>query len=159
MKEIEQLYKENRKRYVNLMSSILRGDRAAAEDVVQEAFTRALYFQGTFNPERGKLKTWFNTIMFNALRDIQREMRGYPSEDSANFSSEDVEHFTDFKEQPEKMLFLEYKIANVNNPRHKRILELFFLLGYSAREISQVEEGVSISNVTTVVSRFRDSNT
>lgn len=159
MKEIEQLYIESRKKYVNIMSSILRGDRAAAEDVVQEAFTRALYFHGTFNSDRGRLKAWFNTIMYNALRDIQREMRGYPSEDSANFSSEDVAHFMDFKEHPEKMLLLEHKINNVANPRHRRILELFFLLGYSAKEISQVEEKVSVSNVTTVVSRFRENNT
>ena len=36
MDQIEALYKDKRKQYISMMSGILQGDRAAAEDVVEE---------------------------------------------------------------------------------------------------------------------------
>lgn len=138
------------------MSHILRGDYAAAEDVVQEAFTRALTFYDSYDSTKGELTPWFNTILYNSLRDVQKEMRGQPSENIKDFCVEDMFAEYDLVNSPEKRLIISKHINLIKNEKHKRILELFFLLGYTSTEISQIENKVSVSNVTTVVSRFRE---
>ena len=157
MVELEDLYKKNRKKYINLMSVILRGDRASGEDVVQEAFCRAVRFYEGFDPKRGKLSSWFNTILFNSLRDVQKEIRMQPTRDCYTLSSEDVFKEVEITSLPEVQNLIKKEINLQTNEKHKRILELFFFQGYTSTEISQVEEKVSVSNVTTVVNRFRIS--
>jgi RNA polymerase sigma-70 factor (ECF subfamily) len=55
------------------------GDRALAEDLLADAFERAL--RGKFNPRRGSAKTWLYSIALNALRDhlrrVEAEGRAY----------------------------------------------------------------------------------
>lgn len=155
MEQIEALYNEKRKQYISMMSNILHGDRSAAEDVVQEAFTRSLRFWDSFDEEKGKLQTWFNRILFNSLRDVQREMRGQPPPHEADFSVYDVFTNGNISDNPEFLDFISESIVQTENQKHRRILQLFFQLGYTSTEISQIEENVSTSNVTTVVDRFR----
>lgn len=50
-------------------------DRALAEDVVQETFTRALAELDRFDPERGGVLAWLCTLSRNAIRDHLREHR------------------------------------------------------------------------------------
>ena len=55
------------------------GDRGLAEDLLADAFERAL--RGRFNPKRGSAKTWLYAIALNVLRDHVRrsaaESRAY----------------------------------------------------------------------------------
>jgi RNA polymerase sigma factor (sigma-70 family) len=55
------------------------GDRALAEDLLADAFERAL--RGRFNPRKGSAKTWLYAIALNVLRDHVRrsaaESRAY----------------------------------------------------------------------------------
>jgi RNA polymerase sigma-70 factor (ECF subfamily) len=46
------------------------GDRALAEDLLADAFERAL--KGRFNPRKGSAKTWVYSIALNLLRDHLR---------------------------------------------------------------------------------------
>jgi RNA polymerase sigma factor (sigma-70 family) len=48
------------------------GNRALAEDLLADAFERAL--RGTFNPRRGSAKTWLYSIALNVLRDHVRRV-------------------------------------------------------------------------------------
>lgn len=155
MEQLIELYNKNRKAYVNIMSSILRGDRAAAEDVVQEAFTRAVRFIDNYNPERGKFSTWFTTILFNSLRDVQKEMRGHPTQPYKDVSLEDLFGNDEILASKDFRTFLRQKIQQQPNDQHQQVLEMFFLSGYTSTEISQLMPKMSVSNVTTIVSRFR----
>ena len=151
MKRLEEQYIATKNGHIKLMTRILNGDWAAAEDVVQEAYARAIQYYPTYDPERSKLMTWFNTIMFNALRDIQREYKNRPGENSDTVSVEDVishHHIPDTIVQD---------ILAVENEKHQRILYLFYVLGYNSREISQIEDHVTQTNVTTVVNRFKET--
>jgi RNA polymerase sigma-70 factor (ECF subfamily) len=50
------------------------GNRAEAEDLVAEAFERALRARRRFDPRRGSEKAWLYTIALNCLRDqLRRE--------------------------------------------------------------------------------------
>jgi RNA polymerase sigma-70 factor (ECF subfamily) len=48
------------------------GDRALAEDLLSDAFERAL--RGKFNPRKGSAKTWLYAIALNVLRDHVRRV-------------------------------------------------------------------------------------
>src|SRR5919108_791221 len=48
------------------------GDRALAEDLLADAFERALRARRRFDPRRGSRKTWLYAIALNALRDHAR---------------------------------------------------------------------------------------
>jgi RNA polymerase sigma factor (sigma-70 family) len=48
------------------------GDRALAEDLLADAFERALRSRGRFNPRRGSQKRWLYAIALNLLRDHAR---------------------------------------------------------------------------------------
>ncbi len=48
------------------------GDRALAEDLLADAFERALRSRGRFDRRRGSQKTWLYAIALNLLRDSAR---------------------------------------------------------------------------------------
>jgi RNA polymerase sigma factor (sigma-70 family) len=48
------------------------GDRALAEDLLADAFERALRARRRFDPRRGSQKAWLYTIALNLLRDHAR---------------------------------------------------------------------------------------
>src|SRR3954451_20635286 len=48
------------------------GDRALAEDVLGEAFEKAIRARRSFDPRRSREKTWLYAIALNCLRDRQR---------------------------------------------------------------------------------------
>ena len=48
------------------------GDRALAEDLLADAFERALRARGRYDRRRGSEKTWLYAIALNALRDHVR---------------------------------------------------------------------------------------
>jgi RNA polymerase sigma factor (sigma-70 family) len=48
------------------------GDRALAEDLLADAFERALRSRGRFDRRRGSAKTWLYAIALNLLRDHAR---------------------------------------------------------------------------------------
>jgi RNA polymerase sigma-70 factor (ECF subfamily) len=60
------------------------GDRALAEDLLADAFERAL--RGRYNPRKGSAKTWLYAIALNVLRDHVRrsaaESRAYARVDA-----------------------------------------------------------------------------
>ncbi len=50
------------------------GDRVLAEDLLADAFERALRSRGRFDRRRGSQKTWLYAIALNALRDHARRV-------------------------------------------------------------------------------------
>ena len=157
MEELEKLYREIRFSRVKILTRILGGDQALAEDVIQEAFTRAIVYYKSFDKNRGELNTWFNSIMFNTLRDIQRSNKGWHSSNVEEISAKDVLNDKTLSCVDNLNDFVVGSIFDVENEKHQRILYLFFVLGYTSREIGEIEGGVSQSNVTTVVNRFKES--
>ena len=152
MINFESFFKEVSLKKVKMIARILNGDYETAEDVVQEAFARAIKFQYSYDEKRGPLDKWFNTILFNSLRDQQRQDRGLPQENSELVPDEASLLFSLTVEKDKIPLW----ISRVKNEKHKRILTLFYIQGYSSKEISQIEKQTSQTNVTTVVQRFRE---
>ena len=59
---IEEFYKENFDKLVVQLSR-RAGSLENAEDIVQEAFLRALTYKDAYNPKLNQFSTWFNGIL------------------------------------------------------------------------------------------------
>ncbi len=69
--EFERLYAEEAAGLFSFLA-YRTGDRALAEDLLAEAFERALRGRRGFDRRRGSQKTWLYAIALNALRDHAR---------------------------------------------------------------------------------------
>lgn len=140
--------------HLKTISKILYHSPETAEDVVQEAYLRAHKNLNKYDESKGSLQTWFNKILFSTLHDYQRNYQ--KSIDIADF---DVEWCIDdsvYDFNVNTSSSLEEKIDSVHNERHRKILVLFYVLGYSAKEIADIGGG-TVTNVTTICSRFKRS--
>jgi RNA polymerase sigma-70 factor (ECF subfamily) len=54
-------------------------DRGAAEEIVQEVFTRAWRHAAGYDPERGSVRTWLYQIARNAVIDARRRAAARPA--------------------------------------------------------------------------------
>ena len=125
---------------------------ADAEDVVQEAFYRALKYIDTYNPERQGIGAWFNTIMNNAFKDYRHA--NFTGEYS--FREEDEELGGDLEEDTfNKQIVkeLQREIAS-RNEVERNILHATFVLGYSYKACSQVFD-VAFTRVQFILQEFR----
>src|SRR3954471_19988957 len=55
------------------------GERGAAEEVVQEVFTRAWRHAGSYDPGRGSVRTWLYQIARHAIIDARRRASVRPA--------------------------------------------------------------------------------
>lgn len=105
-----------------------------AEDVVQEAFTRALTYIDSFDPNNKELAAWFNTICNNSLKDFKRQERlqGLVTQEDRV-----LEHI-DLAAHDEQLIeeIIEY-VMQMPEPS-RSIIESFVLLGYAAKEVVQL---------------------
>lgn len=145
---VEQYYRDN---YPNLVKRYHRslGSTQAAEDVVQEAFTRCLRYIDRYDPSQ-PFENWFAIIFRNAFRDQLNIEKGIVFEELDEFNHPNESVNSDIEELKEA---IEYEITQ--EPEEKRIaLTLFFFAGYTAKEISQLTP-FTANNVWVTICRFR----
>ena len=122
-----------------------------AEDVVQEAFSRALKYWDSFDPNRHQLGAWFNTILNNALKDFKREELIYGM--CVEFDEEldsGVRMNTTNKNILEKI----EQLIQSKRDSTRDLLDLYYLKGYKVRDVVQALD-VNSQAVRTAVLRFK----
>lgn len=110
-------------------------DRAAAEDVCQQAFARLWTHAARFDPARGSVEAWFRRILVNLCLDRRRTIRPVQPIDSAF-------DIADGRPDPEAAAIradaharLDAAMAQLN-PRQRLALALFHGDGLSMAEIA-----------------------
>jgi RNA polymerase sigma factor (sigma-70 family) len=87
--EFERLYSEQAQSLFAFLA-YRTGDRVLAEDLLADAFERAL--RAKFNPRKGSAKTWLYAIALNVLRDhvrrVAAEGRAYAKVDGGDAGSD-----------------------------------------------------------------------
>jgi RNA polymerase sigma-70 factor (ECF subfamily) len=73
-RDFEQLYEEHAQPLYGFLA-YRTGDRALAEDLLGEAFERALRSRRRYDPAKASAKTWLYAIALNCLRDQRRRAR------------------------------------------------------------------------------------
>jgi RNA polymerase sigma factor (sigma-70 family) len=69
--DFERLYEDHAQALFGFLA-YRTGDRALAEDIMSEAFERALKARKRYDPDKASAKTWLYSIALNCLRDHQR---------------------------------------------------------------------------------------
>ena len=149
-KIIEEFYKRN---YNDLCKRVANraGGAYNAEDVVQEAFLRAIKYWGSYNPERRSVGAWFNTILQNALKDFSKEERMLGM--SVEFDEELYDGLL-MSQTATHMLRKVRELIESKNGLTRDILELYFLHNYKQRDVVKVLD-VKASTVNNYVFRFK----
>lgn len=123
-----------------------------AEDVVQEAFARALKYLPAFNPEKKEFGAWFNTILNNALHDFKREEMTYGM--CLEFDEELIDG--EPMSQTDKGLIEKIHQLMDEKPEHiAELLHLSFDFGYKPSEIAEITDSTS-GVVRVTIARFKD---
>lgn len=154
---LENFYNNNHKRLVNQVHRRV-DNRDLAEDIIQECFLRALRFESSYDPKKSPFRTWFNAIMNNTIYDARRGKLDDLTEplDELSIGAKATDNSHGVLNRDEKESIYE-ALQSTDNPRHRRVAELFYVLGYSTKEITMIEEELTQSNVTTIVLRFREN--
>ena len=126
------------------------GGPANAEDVVQEAFTRALTYIDSFEPDRDALGAWFNTILNNALKDFKKQER----RQGATTDEPIIEDFDKYMYQQEQLEVIFQEIDDMPEPS-RSIIRNFVVLGYSAKEVARMVDA-NIIAIRNTVQLFRE---
>lgn len=143
---LEHLYKE-RKGFIYKIYRYV-GTYDIAEDLVQEAFTKALVKFSQYDGKKGALKSWFNSILFSVMWNYKRSLKRQPfTVDIVDYlDSDDFAYYEDTE--------LRDILAEVDNKTHRKVLLAHLVLGYSLEETAQMS-GVNVGNARKIVQRFR----
>lgn len=142
-KEIEEHYIKNRRMLVKRLS--FRTDSIQdAEDVVQEAYCRALKYIASFDKEQS-FENWFTRILRNAIKEEKRKKFNLPVIES--FDEDEIEPIPDSNVQKRLLKSIEESINKERNEHIKEILKLYYLQGFKLSEIVQItNEGYNAVN-------------
>lgn len=145
---VEELYEEKYDDYVRMYVS--RAGANDVEDLVQEAFYRALYYADR-QPILVSIEHWFSGIIENCLKDLYREKRnGSSMHDKLTPESAVIE--PRFEEGFTKLLLKE---ISKKKGDHKNVLYLYFICGYKVGEVFSVVGG-SFAYTKLIIARFKD---
>jgi RNA polymerase sigma-70 factor (ECF subfamily) len=129
------------------------GDRAAAEEVAQEAFLRAWRHAGAYDHRRGRVDTWLLAITRNLAIDRLRLRRADPVDpDKLEGAELLLMRARESEDVSEELRELSVALAGLP-VEQRRAVVLASLFGYTAAEISEIED----APLGTVKSRIRSA--
>jgi RNA polymerase sigma factor (sigma-70 family) len=135
-------------------------DERAAEDIAQEAFIRAWRHAGAYDPRRGSVIGWLLTITRNLAIDAVRVRRPLAFDPAALLGLDQISH----ERQPHELAELSddtarLRLALARLPEEQsRAIVLSGLLGYTAREVGEMEDiplGTAKTRIRTALIRLR----
>lgn len=145
---LEALYEGQRHTFISKIYPYVR-NRDVAEDIVQEAFTRALDKQDQYDPKKGGVKGWFLKILFSLVWTHVRSLKKTPPMYDIDLVLE-----SDLPVYQEEPSLKEY-VSGVTNIKHKQALLGYYILGYSYKEIATMLN-LTYDNVRKIVQRFKE---
>jgi RNA polymerase sigma-70 factor, ECF subfamily len=112
------------------------GERGAAEEVVQEVFTRAWRHAATYDARRGSVRTWLYQIARHAIIDARRRASVRPALALHQPGETDVGEGGPTIEQA----MLGWQVVSALErltPEHRQVIRLAHFQGLSMREIAE----------------------
>lgn len=117
------------------------GDAGAAEEAIQEAFTRAWRARSRFDSQQGSVRTWLFAIARNVIRDTFRRRARIPEPvDDSRLS-----HLHDHAPDPDESLVLLEALSALSRD-HRQAVIAIHVVGLSYAELSD-SLGVSVSTL------------
>lgn len=138
---LEVLYDRYSKLVFSLAYNSL-GERNAAEDIVQEVFTRIWQKADTYQAERGQVTTWLSSITRYRTIDMLRRRGVRPEKSSVSWAELPGGEIADggATDQIAEQALLRKKVRQAVNKlpiEQRKALALAYFRGYSHREIAE----------------------
>ncbi|HWM10918.1 MAG TPA: sigma-70 family RNA polymerase sigma factor [Solirubrobacteraceae bacterium] len=111
------------------------GERGAAEEIVQEVFTRAWRHADRYDPARGSVRTWLYQIARHAIIDMRRRASARPS-----LAPGEPLFETAAPGDSIEQAMLGWQVAAALErltPEHRQMIRLAHFQGLSVREIAE----------------------
>lgn len=144
--DISSYYQANYKRFVKKMF-FRSGTHEDAEDIVQEAFTRALRYAPKARIEHfGK---WFSLVLTNALRDHMNASKGYSQEEA-----DPEEESVDCSGYSGRVMKEIYELIGTKSEVQQEVLNMHIFDEYSVKAISDTTS-YTYDQVYKIITRFR----
>lgn len=147
-KVIEEHYRANFNIYVKKIRNRTQDwSLALPQEIVQEAYARALRYYRTFNKDVQTFDAWFNAILNNTLRKAQKEER-----------QKGVNHEIDQDRTPEDEIVpsgydVMGHIYEMPQGRVKSIITMYYLQGFKTKDIAEYLN-VGHSNVRKIIMQW-----
>ena len=151
MQALDTFYRTNRQKLINQFKG-RTGSYHNAEDVVQEAFLRAVQYWDTYH-EGEDIASWFSGIIKNTARTFNKNerVRGMVVE-------ENEENFRSFTPTPEFLMMVDEIRQDIRHGnrslKKKNILYMYLIQQFSPRKISDLTDE-SPGNIRVIVSRYK----
>jgi RNA polymerase sigma factor (sigma-70 family) len=117
------------------------GDAAVAEEIAQEAFTRAWRHAGAYDARKGRVPTWLLSITRNLAIDHLRAKRTEPLDPDTIGEADRAMWATSAPGVDQSMATTDLRDELEQLPTdQRRALLLAALFGYTAREIGEIEQ-------------------
>jgi RNA polymerase sigma factor (sigma-70 family) len=146
---VEQHYRDRRNSIVKRIRRFFQSPHYS-EDVVQEAYTRALKYWNTYDPEQN-FNTWFSAILNNAIKDFfKTEALQGMVVDVPGQRDDGVTRIFDRLALEELVEYIEKQPDRIS-----RILHLNLIQGYTSDEVAQLVPETA-DNIRKIVQRFRE---
>ncbi len=130
-----------------------------ADEVVQEAYVRALKYFKRYNPKRAPFEKWFNSILNNVLNQVKNEERSrgvsYEMDAVEDYQLLPVELTVLPKEKQSRFRIGLSETISLEKERDRVILGMFFFDGFRSREIAEFLV-INHNTVRQVINRFRE---
>ena len=149
---LSQCFKTDYKRNISrIYHSVSRWDNALPEDVLQDAFCKAVIFKASFDPEKGSFENWFSRILYNTICDAMRAKHQQKEEDLGQYEQHfDINYITVLENRD-----LVKKLIKLDpDERSRKFLTLLFIKGYSVKDI-QSKLGLTENVIWKIVARFK----
>lgn len=150
---IEQHFRKHFKEQVKRLTGTVDGYHNA-EDVVQESYARACQYWRTYDPALS-FDAWLSGIRTNCVRDAKKDskLRGLVKDDLKAVPPSAQPDASD------RVLVrqIAQKIDDIKHPQGE-VLKLYFVGGYTSKEVAAIVPGQTAVNVRQIVSRFRQEH-
>lgn len=135
------------KAFRRFLVALCCGDGQKADDIAQESYVKAYMASGKFkNPD--KFKSWIYRIGYNTFIDERRTCRKAETLDSVRDLNTGDSSDSGFNYQEL------YIALNALNPRERTSIILFYMEGYSIKEIAEMQNK-SVESIKQNLSRGR----
>ncbi|MGP8162587.1 MAG: RNA polymerase sigma factor [Acidimicrobiales bacterium] len=134
-------------------------DKGMAENVAQEALTRAWQHAQIFDARRGSVATWILTITRNLAIDALRVRRSLPMNAAELMSVQELDLQTDPTDAVDTTAEVRRALSTLPTGQRRAVV-LAALYGYTAAEVAEAEQiplGTAKTRIRSALTKLRDA--
>lgn len=151
--DVARILVDNHREFLAFLERRL-GDRALAEDILQDAFARGLERLDSLRKDESAI-AWFYRILRNAIIDHRRR-RGSSQRALDSFAAEVEDHVAPIEPIRGAICQCVTRLSGTLKPEYRAALERIELQGVAVKDFAE-EQGISPSNAAVRVFRAREA--